>query len=169
MRARTRPARGRRGIADVAAEILLVALVVVLISVLIVFYAPLVPSKLPAPLGSAITLGTATGAAGGYTIPIGYTSGPPRLGDVTPFLDGPSGVPVTGTAWHVSLQGFDGSSHGTFDPATGWAGGADLTHPLSAGDRFHLEITAPIGSFTGWAFGLSGSGDWSGEVSVPLP
>ena len=169
MLARNRPARGRRGIAEIAAEVMLLALVVVLVSVLIIFYAPLVPSSLPRPLGSAVTLGAAVGAAGGYTIPIGYTNGPILLGDVMPFLDGPAGIPVSGTVWHVLLQGFDGSSHGAFDPVTGWGGSVDLVHPLSAGDRFHLEITSPIGSFTGWSFGLSGADGWSGEVSVFLP
>ena len=169
MRAGRRLARGQRAIAEVLAEVLLVAMVVTLVTVLIAFFAPLIPTRLDVPLGSAVGLGVVMGSDGRYVIPIAYASGAPALSEVDLFVQSSTGGALPGVSWEATVQSFHGTPLGVYLPGVGWTATSTLGHLLTAGDRFVLVLAGPAPLPSGCVFGLSASGGWTGMVSVQLP
>ena len=168
MQAGRRPAKSRRAVAEVIAEILLVVLVVTLTGILIAFYAPLIPSSFPRPIATSVGLGPATGGGDLFAIPVAYASGAPPLQQLQVYIHGPNGFGVDNSSWTAALWAANGAILGHYQPSEGWSASTSLAHILSTGDRFVVQFVAPL-TGNGYVFGLAGTGDWGGLVSVPLP
>ncbi len=168
MRAQTRPAKGRRAIAEVIAEILLIALVVSLTAILFAFFAPLIPGSLPRQLSGTVGLGPTSNLSGVYVVPVIYTSGAPAVDQLQPVVLAPSGSILPDGSWHVALAHFDRGPIGNYSTPTGWSDDTPLHYTLTAGDRFLIYSPNGQGFAAGSVFELIGTAGFSGRISIPL-
>lgn len=159
--------RNRRGVSEIIAEVLLIAITVILVGTLYAFIASLIPGRLSAPVGGALLFGTASNDSGTYHLPVAYAGSGLQLGYLGFTIRVPGGAVWSG-AWHLHVQSLLGDTVATYLPGTGWEALTDRTFSLSSEESLLIDATATGGLPAGAVFVTAASGPYAGTIDSPL-
>jgi flagellin-like protein len=163
--------KSKRGVSPIIATILLVAITVVLAAVLYILISGLTKGPGNTPIGTALALGSpaeASNAAANhwYNFSVQSAGGGLTLGSLAFQVQTSSGGIVTlpgGAA--ITVLGLTGNTVGTYNIASGsWASGG--TTPATS--QMTIVVYSAATSLSGDNFVVSGSGSFSGTISVSI-
>ena len=161
----------QRGVSPIIATILLVAITVVLAAVLYILISGLTKGPGNTPIGTALALGTPVPAtnkwAHWYNATVASAGGGITMGATNWQFKTPSGSIVSPAAnWTLNVLSITATVVGTYNLATGvWTLGG--TTPLTS--QMQVVIYSGSVALDGDNAIISGSGSYSGAISVSIP
>jgi flagellin-like protein len=165
-----------RGVSDIIATILLVAIVVVLAAVLYFLVSGLTKGPGNPSLGTALALGTPVEASAGagattdhwYNFSVAAASSGVNLGSLQFQVQAPGGAIVpAGAAWTLTAAGLTGAVLGVYSfSSSSWSSGTTVT--LTSQDAISLNAVQSAG-LSGDTFIVIGTGSYQGSISVSIP
>ena len=174
---RTRPrrvcGRGRslsrhRGVAEIVAELMILAMTVSLVGSLLAIVGAVVPTHIDRPLGTALVLGAATNDSGVYRIPVAYVATGVVVADLTFQLRTASGNGWNVEPWHIDIQDLGGKFVAHYYPGVGWTSMVDSRYILDSRSTISLVTGTSSGLPDGMVLVVAGNAPWSGTVGMTV-